>query len=83
VARHAGATEVTVSLEVGLSEVVLTVTDNGRGITAREVSDRNSIGLLGMRERALLVGGEVAVTGAEGAGTNVRVRIPLNGPAAW
>jgi PAS domain S-box-containing protein len=83
VARHAGATEVTVSLEVGLSEVVLTVADNGRGITAREVSDRNSIGLLGMRERALLVGGEVTVTGADGAGTNVRVRIPLNGPAAW
>jgi PAS domain S-box-containing protein len=82
IARHAGATEVVVSLQAGPDELTLTVRDNGRGISAAELSDRKSIGLLGMRERALIVGGEVTITGGAGAGTTVMVRIPLNGPAA-
>jgi PAS domain S-box-containing protein len=82
IARHAGATEVVVSLQAGPDELTLTVRDNGRGITAAELSDRKSIGLLGMRERALIVGGEVTLTGGAGVGTTVLVRIPLKGPAA-
>jgi signal transduction histidine kinase len=80
-ARHAGATEVVVNLEAEKSELVLIVRDNGRGITATELSDLKSIGLLGMRERALILGGDVKVTRNPEGGTTVRVSIPVTIPA--
>ena len=55
----------------------LTVTDNGRGITVGEKLSRNSLGLLGMQERAHLIGGSVDVTGEKGIGTKLRVRVPI------
>ena len=76
IARHAGATEVSVSLEAGPDAVTMQVRDNGRGITASEMDDKKAIGLLGMRERAQILGGDLIITG--GAGTTVRVRLPLN-----
>jgi len=78
VVRHAGATAVEVSLEAGPEQLRLTVRDNGRGITAAELSDHKAIGLLGMRERAQLVDGDVTITGDAGRGTTVVVRIPLH-----
>lgn len=54
VARHAGATRVTVSMKQVDRVLVLEVRDNGRGIAERELSDPGSLGLLGMRERVLL-----------------------------
>jgi signal transduction histidine kinase len=77
VARHAQATRVTISLREEAGNLVLTVADNGRGITEQEIADRTSLGLLGMRERAFLVSGEVSIGGRPGKGTTVRVRIPL------
>jgi two-component system, NarL family, sensor histidine kinase UhpB len=75
VARHAGASAVEVSLEAGASSVVLRVSDNGRGIP--ENADVNGHGgLRGMRERALLVGGALAVKPAPGGGTEVRLEVP-------
>jgi signal transduction histidine kinase len=44
------------------------------------LADPHSLGLVGMRERALLLGGETIVTGSPGTGTAVRVRIPLGQP---
>jgi signal transduction histidine kinase len=76
VVRHAGATEVVISLDVGPERLALEVRDNGRGVTAAELGDRRAIGLLGMRERAEIVGGEVTITGGAGVGTTVLVRIP-------
>jgi signal transduction histidine kinase len=55
----------------------LEVKDDGVGITERQIMNSSSLGLLGMKERALLVGGEVRITGKEGAGTTVLVRVPL------
>ena len=77
IVRHAVATEVEVGLQAGPDQVMLTVRDNGRGITSAELNDQTSIGLLGMRERAQNVGGDVAMTGGAGVGTAVVVRIPL------
>jgi signal transduction histidine kinase len=57
--------------------LILEVSDNGRGIKEEEVAAATSIGLLGMRERAMIFGGRVEVTGDEGRGTTVTVRIPL------
>jgi signal transduction histidine kinase len=54
------------------------VSDNGRGITEAEVSGSQSLGLLGMRERALLLGGETAIERNPEQGTRVTVRVPIN-----
>ncbi|HLX65091.1 MAG TPA: PAS domain-containing sensor histidine kinase [Planctomycetota bacterium] len=77
VIRHAQATEADVELAVKDGQLTLTVCDNGCGITPEKLSDMHSIGLAGMRERALVFGGRVEITGAPGAGTTVMVRMPL------
>jgi signal transduction histidine kinase len=52
-------------------EFVLEISDNGRGITAGERSGSQSLGLLGMQERAHLTGGKINVTGVEGKGRSL------------
>src|ERR1051325_7755065 len=69
VARHAGATAVEVRLSETNGSLVMHVQDNGRGVSEAEVQNTNSIGLLGMRERAFLLGGAVRVEGEPGRGT--------------
>jgi two-component system, NarL family, sensor histidine kinase UhpB len=76
VTRHAEGTEVRTHLSVGERDVILEVTDDGRGITEEERTDRGSLGLLGMRERAAMLGGDVRFDGVAGRGTTVTVRIP-------
>ena len=80
VARHAGAREVTLALEAGDGTVTLRVADDGRGITDREAAGR-SMGLGGMHERALLVGGTLSVRRRETGGTEVRLDVPAWGGA--
>jgi len=75
--RHAGATRVDVTMSGEKEMFVLTIRDNGRGITEDEKHGQSSIGLLGMRERAHLLGGDVDITGNEGEGTAVTVRLPF------
>ncbi|MDE3084893.1 MAG: response regulator [Verrucomicrobiota bacterium] len=78
--RHASATRVDVQLTEENGWLVLTVQDNGRGITEEEIANTRSIGLIGMRERAALVGGEINFHGEPGQGTTVTLRIPLHRP---
>jgi PAS domain S-box-containing protein len=78
IARHANATRVDVAMEERDGEFVITIRDNGRGIREREAVSNLSLGCLGMRERARLVGGKVDISGVEGTGTTVRVRIPIS-----
>lgn len=74
--RHAKATQVEVRLTESDGVLVLTVRDNGRGISERDINDR-SIGLIGMKERAAQVGGEVFFFGLPSHGTTVTMRVPL------
>ncbi len=76
VLRHASATFVRVHIRQDEGWLVLQVKDNGRGITDEESRGEQSLGLVGMRERARLVGGDVAVRGLGGKGTSVVVRVP-------
>ena len=75
--RHSGATEVEISLVGGPVQLTLSVRDNGCGITETDLNRKTAIGLLGMRERANLIGGEVAITGRAGVGTTVLLTLPL------
>jgi signal transduction histidine kinase len=80
VARHAHASKVRVRLEVDDANLVLEVGDNGKGIPPGEIAGSNSLGLLGMRERAGLLGGKVEIAARPGKGTRVTVSIPLGQP---
>jgi signal transduction histidine kinase len=80
VAKHAGATAVSIALKRQANELVLEVSDNGKGIEEEQVSSSGSLGILGMRERTLVLGGTFSITGQGGKGTTATVRIPL-GPA--
>jgi PAS domain S-box-containing protein len=77
--RHSGAQGLRLALEhdeaAGL--LVLTVEDDGRGIAAEERDSPHSLGIASMRERAELLGGEIAVERRASGGTRVRVQIPL------
>jgi signal transduction histidine kinase len=77
VARHSRATRVDIDLSLDPEQLKLDVADNGVGILESDLHGRRSLGLLGMQERALLFGGDVAVNGSPGHGTRVSVTIPL------
>jgi len=77
VARHAEARHLVVTLEERADEARLTIADDGKGISPDVLGRATSLGLVGMRERALAIAGTVAVTGAPGRGTTVTVTAPL------
>jgi two-component system sensor histidine kinase UhpB len=75
VARHAGATRVELALEPGAGSVVLCVSDDGRGLSEAAAANGHG-GLRGMRERALLVGGVLAIKPGRAGGVEVRLEVP-------
>jgi signal transduction histidine kinase len=77
VIRHAKATKLEVSLQKSASGIQLTLKDNGRGISDEEISDKRSLGILGMRERASFIGGRIDISGSKGVGTRIMVELPL------
>lgn len=81
VARHSEATRVDVQLELGDDAFHLRVRDNGRGFDQAEALAKRSLGILGMRERAELLGGVFEVESVIGQGTTVSVAMPLNYPS--
>lgn len=85
VERHASATKILVRLAYDREEARLLVRDNGRGLvsppSASDLLEAGKLGLVGMQERARLVGGHVNIRGREGAGTTVEVSLPLAAPA--
>jgi signal transduction histidine kinase len=78
VLRHSQAANIYVKLRKTETQLQLEVSDDGRGITESEKGNTRSLGLVGMRERALLVGGNVEIVGVSGKGTTVSVSVPLD-----
>jgi PAS domain S-box-containing protein len=76
-ARHANASKILIQLQEANNELVLEIKDNGKGITANQVSDPKSLGLLGMQERAFILGGSVEIKSSMNNGTTVRAIIPF------
>lgn len=77
VMRHSNASRVEIRLRVLGDKVFLEIRDDGRGITEDEVTSQTSLGLLGIRERAAMIGATAAFEGVAGRGTIVSVRIPV------
>ncbi len=77
VARHARATDVTVLLQQHDGELELVVEDNGTGYPKDAMKREGSFGLLGMRERATMLGGHLEFGNAPGSGARLTVRLPL------
>jgi PAS domain S-box-containing protein len=80
VARHAKATRAEVVLQKQGDRLVLLIRDNGRGFDQADPSLSKSLGVLGMRERAAILGGRVNISSAPGKGTTVTAWIPLPSP---
>jgi signal transduction histidine kinase len=78
VARHAEASRAIIALMKRKKDLILTVYDNGKGIPKKQVSSHNSLGIIGMRERALALDGKVTLRGSKSKGTTLTVRIPLS-----
>jgi PAS domain S-box-containing protein len=78
VVRHAHASAVRVTLSESDTLFTMQVRDTGAGISAEALADPRAIGLLGMRERAALIGGTLVITGRQGRGTTVSVRVPIS-----
>lgn len=77
IVKHAEASAVQIRIGEKDSYFWMDVIDDGKGIPDEELSQKVSFGLLGIRERAALLGGEVTITGAAGKGTTVSLRVPL------
>jgi PAS domain S-box-containing protein len=84
VARHAGATSLSVVIDCDATVLRLTIEDNGSGFDASSIADGRArrlgsgLGVAGMRERLTLIGGSLEIESTPGAGTTLFVRIPLD-----
>jgi signal transduction histidine kinase len=80
VARHSGATQAWVRLEVSAKLVRLTVEDNGHGMAAHKHAEPSSLGMVGMRARARELGGELRVENGAAGGLRIQVEAPIAKP---
>jgi signal transduction histidine kinase len=77
ITRHAKATKVELRVRKVQNQLILEIEDNGRGITEAEILDKSSLGIMGMKERSILIGGEITFSGKPGEGTVVSIITPV------
>ena len=82
IVKHSRATQASVLLTIGTASVSLEVIDNGVGFGPGDSDIRDALGLVSMRERVWLVGGEFVVASQPGAGTRVKATVPLDAAPA-
>lgn len=80
VQKHARATHVSVRFAMHEADAVIVIEDDGQGFTpaALEATLHHGLGLVSMRERARLIGGEITIQAALGRGTSIFVTVPVN-----
>jgi PAS domain S-box-containing protein len=78
VARHADAKKVTSSLLYKDSELTLNIQDDGKGFILHNIGSKKTLGLFGMKERAMEMGGSYEIISEPGFGTTVSIKIPIN-----
>jgi PAS domain S-box-containing protein len=77
VARHAHASEIMTVLEKRDDNIILQVHDNGDGFNETEIKGKKTLGLIGMKERAKMFGGNLSVQSAVGKGTKITLQVPM------
>jgi two-component system CheB/CheR fusion protein len=77
VAKHAGTTEVSLTLAGAPDRLSLTIRDNGTGFDPRSVQGKGGLGLISMQERVRLVNGEFSLTARPGHGVSIAIQVPL------
>lgn len=77
VLRHANAKKITSTLYIEEDVLVMNITDNGKGFDINTIHDKKTLGLLGMKERTLIMGGDYEIKSNAGKGTSVTVSVPL------
>ena len=77
IARHAGASNVTMNLYRIDSQLLITIRDDGRGIAAADMEKAQSLGLIGMRERVWAMHGEITISGDDPPGTRIDIVLPV------
>jgi signal transduction histidine kinase len=80
VARHSGASRVDISMRAEEGDLLLSVEDDGKGLAPEQLGESKGLGVIGMRERASLIGGTLSIGPGAGGGVRIELRIPL--PAA-
>ncbi len=78
VMRHSEATEVNAVLKKGDDGIVLIISDNGKGFNLESNGERKTLGIIGMKERALMMGGELSINSVFGKGTTITLKIPFS-----
>jgi signal transduction histidine kinase len=78
IARHAAATKVSITLRSLPDHLLIRVEDNGRGIDLRKDNKKQSLGILGMKERSRLIGAALSIGPRRGGGTTVELKIPID-----
>lgn len=78
VARHADAKKIVSSLRLQNNSLVLTITDDGKGFSFKNIESKKTLGLFGMKERTLEMGGHYEIKSEPGMGTTVSVTVPLS-----
>jgi signal transduction histidine kinase len=79
IARHAGASSVTMNLFRSNHDLLITIRDDGRGISAQDMEKAESLGLIGMRERVWAMQGDITISADEPPGTRIDIVLPLQG----
>jgi signal transduction histidine kinase len=77
IARHANASKVDTVLEQTDKHISLVIKDNGQGFDLNEVKKKDSLGLIGMKERALMLNGELSIESSRSNGTVISLKVPL------
>ena len=77
--RHSNADKVKITLKIINNFILLTIMDNGIGIKKNQITNPESLGLLGIRERVEKFGGEFVIVGIPNMGTRLEIKIPLDG----
>jgi PAS domain S-box-containing protein len=77
IARHAAATLIIVSLSVTNGEIILTIQDNGKGFNVKKSEEKNTLGLVGMKERSIMIGGSFEIKSEPTKGSVIVVKAPL------
>jgi signal transduction histidine kinase len=78
VARHADATSVNALLGIENGKIRMQIVDNGKGFDQQTIENKKTLGILGMRERAKIMGGEYSIESLHGRGSVIEVKVPIS-----